>query len=194
MLSPNLWSKIFPFTKRSGLRIFSGWGGGGFTFYFLMLSPNLWSKIFPFTKRSGLRIFSGWGGGGSHFTFWCWVQICGQKFFPLPSALDLEFSQGGEGGGSHFTFWCWVQICGQKFFPFTKCSGLRNGILRKLLFDRGGQCLVLTYCSWVLNWQVHIWRGVGRGGFSFLILCPKLVKSASPTFLEFCLNRSTFTL
>ena len=29
MLSPNLWSKIFPFTKRSGLRIFSKWGGGG---------------------------------------------------------------------------------------------------------------------------------------------------------------------
>ena len=27
MLSPNLWSKIFPFTKCSGLRIFSGWGG-----------------------------------------------------------------------------------------------------------------------------------------------------------------------
>ena len=94
MLSPNLWSKIFPFTKRSGLRIFSMGGGGLHTFTFL-LSPNLWSKIFPFTKRSGLRIFSmgGGGGGGLHtFTFWCWVQICGQKFFPLPSALDLEFS------------------------------------------------------------------------------------------------------
>ena len=60
MLSPNLWSKIFPFTKCSGLRIFSEGGGGP---YFLMLSPNLWSKIFPFTKCSGLRIFS--EGGGS---------------------------------------------------------------------------------------------------------------------------------
>ena len=29
MLSPNLWSKIFPFTKRSGLRIFPERGGGG---------------------------------------------------------------------------------------------------------------------------------------------------------------------
>ena len=119
--------KFFPFTKCSGLRIFSKWGGGGGChFYFLMLSPNLWSKIFPFTKRSGLRIFSKIGGGGVvTFTFWCWVQICGQKFFPLPSALDLEFSQGRGGGVVTFTFWCWVQICGQNFFPFTKRSELR---------------------------------------------------------------------
>ena len=108
MLSPNLWSKIFPFTKRSGLRIFSMGGGGVAHFYFLMLSPNLWSKIFPFTKRSGLRIFSMGGGGGLHT----------------------------------FTFLMLSPNLWSKIFPFTKRSGLRNGILRKLLFDRGGQCLV----------------------------------------------------
>ena len=115
MLSPNLSSKIFPFTKRSGLRIFSEGEGGGP--YFLMLSPNLWSKIFPFTKHSGLRIFS----EGRVRTFWCWVQICGQKFFPLPSALDLEFFQGGRGP----YFLMLSPNLWSKIFSFTKRSGLR---------------------------------------------------------------------
>ena len=136
--------KFFPLPSALDLK-FSQDGGMGP--YFLMLSPNLWSKIFPFTKRSGLRIFSGWGGV---CTFWCWVQICGQKFFPLPSTLDLEFSQGG---GPYFlmlspNLW-------SKIFPFTKRSGLRNGILRKLLFDRGGQCLVINLCT-VSNTDVNV--------------------------------------
>ena len=121
--------------------------GGGSQFTFWCWVQICGQNFFPLPSALDLEFSQGWGGGwgSSQFTFWCWVQICGQKFFPLPSALDLEFSQGWGGGGvGEFTIYflmlspnLWLEI-----FPFTKRSGLRNGILRKLLFDRGGQCLV----------------------------------------------------
>ena len=51
---PNLKSKNFSFTKRSGLCFSQVAGGGGSDFQLFSRMPNFWSKIFSFTKRSGL--------------------------------------------------------------------------------------------------------------------------------------------
>ena len=54
MLSPNLWSKIFPFTKRSGLGIFSGGGGG-------VAHPLTFDAE---TNNAKIQNSHFWGGGG----------------------------------------------------------------------------------------------------------------------------------
>ena len=60
MLSPNLWSKFFPFTKHSGLRIFSGWGGGSVIF-----DAESKSVVKNFSLYQALWTLFSQGGGGS---------------------------------------------------------------------------------------------------------------------------------
>ena len=152
MLSPNLWSKIFPFTKRSGLRIFSGGGGGGSHFTFWCWVQICGQKFFPLPSALDLEFFL--GGGGSHFYFLMLSPNLWSKIFPFTKHSGLRIFSGG-GGGSHFYFLMLSPNLWSKIFPFTKRSGLRifgGGGGHTLLFDAESKSVVKNFSLYQALW------------------------------------------